>query len=93
MIKKLKETSKWTFGGYILGFSMAFVMSIRYAWSYKDYSALVIWVYIGVSICAFAWIYNKLLDLTKLIQKNKETMDSNFNTQGEEIDKLNGKKI
>ena len=53
--------------GFIAGFLIALLGAIRYFVVYTDYSQAIIYIYAGVSIMGFAWVYNKIMQLNNTV--------------------------
>ena len=57
----MKRISNFTWVGYIIGIAFALFSSIRYFILWPDLDRALVYVGIGIIICALAWIYNRLL--------------------------------
>ena len=58
----MKKISHWSFVGYIIGIAFALFSAVRYFWIWPDTDKALVYVGLGLIICALAWTYNKLLE-------------------------------
>ena len=57
------KTSTWSFVGYIIGSLFSFFSAIRYFLLFPDTDRAIVYIGIGIIICALAWLYNRQLEL------------------------------
>ncbi len=56
----MKKISHWSWLGYIIGIAFALFSAIRYFLLWPDTDRAIVYIGIGIIICALAWVYNKL---------------------------------
>ena len=68
----MKKISNFTWVGYIIGIAFALFSSIRYFIIWPDLDKALVYVGLGIMVCALAWIYNKLLEHSNEIEAMSE---------------------
>jgi len=58
----MKRISNWSILGYIIGVAFAILSSVRYFLLFPDLDRALVYVGIGLIICALSYVYNKLLE-------------------------------
>ena len=56
----MKRISNFSLVGYIIGIAFALLSSIRYFLLFPDLDRALVYVGIGIIICALSWTYNRL---------------------------------
>ena len=63
----MKKISTWSLMGYAVGAVICFMSALRYFTIWIDYSQGTIFIFVGLCIMAFSWIYNELLKLNNTV--------------------------
>ena len=69
---KMKKLSNFTWVGYIIGIAFALFSAVRYFWIWPDTDKALVYVGLGIIVCAIAWIYNRLLSHSNTIEAMEE---------------------
>lgn len=70
----IPSSSNWSLAGYFVGLAIIIISAIRYFIIYPDTSQGIIYIYAGVSIMAFAYLYNENLKLNNTLNGIEEYM-------------------
>jgi len=60
-------TSNWSRIGYIIGLIISILFAVRYLVMWPDYSQAIIFVGLGLTIMAFSWVYEKILQINETL--------------------------
>jgi len=72
------KTNTWSIVGYTTGALFGIGWAWRYMVLFPDRNIGLLGVMLGVGIVAGAWVYEQIRRLNKLIEEQKETVDSRF---------------
>jgi len=68
----MKKISNFTLVGYIIGITFALFSAVRYFIIWPDTDKALVYVGLGIMVCALAWVYNKLLEHSNEIEAMSE---------------------
>jgi len=75
----MKQISKWSLLGYVIGGLFAIFSALRYFIVWPDTDKALVYVTIGMLICAVSWLYNKTKSLDNSIEAVEIYLDDKFN--------------
>jgi hypothetical protein len=64
---RIEMISNFSLAGYAIGILVAVMSAVRWFVIYPDFSEAATFIYIGISITAFAWLYNQNLKLNNKV--------------------------
>jgi len=68
----MKKISNLTLLGYILGITFSLGSFIRYYIIWYDLDRAIVYVSLGIIVCAIAWIYNRLRNQAHTVEAMSE---------------------
>ncbi|MFH1308002.1 MAG: hypothetical protein ABIH72_04075 [archaeon] len=74
----MKKVSNWSLVGYAVGIFVIIFTAARYLFLYPDFSQMILFIFSGAAICAFSWVYNRILGINNTLNAVEEYLADNL---------------
>lgn len=82
------ELNGWSLSGYVTGLIIVVWSIVRYFTIWIDHSQGVLFIFVGLSIMAFAWIYNNFLKINRENEEKFEKINNELIAIGDKLDDM-----